>query len=153
MNGPRKNMRRSLLALLLALALPTLALAMSPHRGGGLAGRLEMLDLDEATRTQVDAILDAGRSEARALRKEARDAREAFRSLKQDASTDEATLVGAAARVRDAQFAARRHQIATFVQVREVVPADQLGSLQKEGHGRCRGGRSGGNVGDNAGER
>jgi Spy/CpxP family protein refolding chaperone len=147
MNGPRKNLRRSLLALLLALALPTLALAMSPHRGGGLAGRLETLDLDEATRTQVDAILDAGRGEARTLRKESRDAREAFRSLQRDGAA-EADLVAAAARVRDAQFAARRHQIATFVQLRDVVPADQLASLHEKGRGRC----AGGQRGDNAGE-
>jgi Spy/CpxP family protein refolding chaperone len=122
---------------MVALALPTLSLAMSPHRGGGLPAKLERLDLDDATRTQVDAILDAGRSEARTLRKQAREAREAFRSLKQNPGAEEAELVAAAAGVRDAQFAARRHQIATFVELREVIPADQLASLHERGRGRC----------------
>lgn len=152
MNGPRNPLRRWLPALLVAMALPTVALTATAERGGGLPARLERLELDETTRAQTDAILDAGRDEARALRKDAREAREAFRSLKQDASTEEAALVAAAARVRDARFAARRHQIGTFVQLREVLSADQLASLQEGGGRRCRGGHRGGSSDSDANE-
>jgi len=51
-----------------------------------------------------------------------------------------------AAAVRDAQFAARRHQIATFVELREVIPADQLTSLHERGRGRCHEGDASGNA-------
>ncbi len=135
---PSRSLIRILVVGALVASLPFMAFARPP--GGGPEARLERLGLDEVSQAQVDAILDASRTERRSLRRALRSSHETLRDLLKDRAAEEAVLLAQVERVSDAELALHKHRIATHLQLRSVLSDDQLEALFERGkrgrHGR-----------------
>lgn len=146
---PRRTAMTALLLAGLALAAP--AQARPFHGPGGPGGpgdwiqrHAEELGIDEATLAQIEAIVDASRSEGEAIFAEHRAAREAMHALLEqdepdfDAVMQQADVIGAI------DVRKHKHRLATMLKVRALLTPEQRGELRalkdemREGRGmRC----------------
>lgn len=125
----------SMLLLFAPFLGPSSALARPP--GDGMAKLVDQLDLDAATQSQVDAILDSKRDQRRALHRELRDARETMRDLMASADADEATLLGQAERIGAIEQERHALRIGTHLQLRSILSKDQMQSLAEAKRSRA----------------
>ncbi len=106
---------------------------------------IRVLDLDDAQRTEVRAIVDEARPQGRELGDSLRDARERFGELVKSDTLDTAELQSLADAQGDAIAAAMVTRAQVMHEIRGVLNADQLEQLdemlEKRGQ-RGRGGRN-----------
>ena len=110
-----------------------------PHRG--LARVIDGLDLDDATRTQVDAVLENARSEKEALRDDLHAARETLRELLAEAEPREAAVLAQADAIGVLESTRHRQRAETLLAVRQLIGAEawaefQASHAQRRGKGR-----------------
>lgn len=128
----------SIVLALTALAVTATAGPGKRGHGGGLARAIDGLELDAETRTSIDDILAAARSDREGRREVVREARQEMRALLASDASDEAilaqadTLAALKAEVHDAR-------LATLLEVRALLTPDQrqvLAEQRRERRGR-----------------
>jgi Spy/CpxP family protein refolding chaperone len=91
----------------------------------------EELGIDQATLGKIRAIVDASRTEGRALRDQVRTERRTMRALLDEATPDEASVMAQADVVGDAMTALKKHHLATMLKIRALLTPEQRAELDK----------------------
>jgi Spy/CpxP family protein refolding chaperone len=122
------------IAVAVGVGLAADAWAKGPGRfGHGAGARLERavekLELDEAKRAEVFAVIDAARPAGRALREKMRAAHEEMRALLEDASAGEEAVLAKADAVGALRTELAKHELRTLIQVRTRLSAEQQAQL------------------------
>lgn len=130
----------AILALLGAMSFATTALAQPPgqkhNRLMGLEHRIERLDLDAETRTNVYTIIDKARVEQRDLRYRLRKAYGAMRDLLEQETPDEAAVLAQADTLGTLRTEHRKQFLRTLLAVRAQLTPEQRDSLRQSIHDR-----------------
>ena len=110
--------------------------ACSGGRGhsGGIERHIDRLDLDDKTRAEAFAILDAARPTQRELRHEMRDARQELHARIQQDPVDEAAVYAQQDVLSALKNESRRLNLATMLQVRALLTPEQREQLRPRHH-------------------
>ena len=147
---------RSLLSLSLGAALLTGMIAAGaanarPHGPGcgvkasvdRLERRIERLELDDSARAAVYEVLDAARTQERALRVRMREAHDAMRALLDAEQPDPEAVLAQADVLGALRAEAHKRGVRTLLEVRSLLTPGQWAQLQREReHRRHRGDRT-----------
>lgn len=101
---------------------------------GGIERHIDRLDLDEKTRAEAFAILDAARPTQRELRREMRDARQELHARIQQDPVDEAAVYAQQDVLSALKNESRRLNLATMLQVRALLTPEQREQLRPRHH-------------------
>ena len=142
-----KTLNTLTLAVVTAGLLATPGLARpgdGPPRGGPpLARALEDVDLPDAVRTRVDAVLDEARSDQRALMRELRTAHETMRDLLDADDPTEKSIMAQADEIGRLRTAMEKGHLRTLLRVRGILSPDQRKELTRALKERMHHGRMG----------
>jgi Spy/CpxP family protein refolding chaperone len=129
----RRSATAALLLAGLALALPGHARPDRGHRGGAsgwFERHAEELGLDEATLTEIRAILDTSREQADAIYAEHRAAREAMHALLDQDEPDREAVMKQAEALGEIEVRKHKHRIETMLSIRAKLTPEQRAELR-----------------------
>lgn len=152
-NGKRRSLARG--AATAALLLAGIAVALPGQAKPGHHGKhgfrdagsfmlrhAEEIGVDEATRAEIQAIVDAAREEGKALHEEQRRAHEAMRELLDQAEPDADAVMRQAETIGAIDVRQQKHQLETLLAVRAKLTPEQRAALEarkeemREQHGK-----------------
>lgn len=149
---PRRTSMHLALALSAVVALAAMgagAASARPHGHGHgfdmlsmLETRVNALDLDEAKRAAVYAVIDGAKPAARELQAQLKTEHEAMRGALQSDTPDEATLMAHADRIGEITTELRKQQLRTLLAVHAQLTPEQREALRPK-HGERSYGRDG----------
>jgi len=118
------------LAVAIGLATPALAAGKSfGHHGPQLERAIERLELDDAQRTEIFALLDAARPAGRALREQIRAAHADLHASLAGPDVDESAVLARAEALGALRTTLSKHRLRTLIQVRERLSPAQREQL------------------------
>lgn len=148
-------------AVLALGASATVALASAPHGPPPppppLEERIESLDLDDATRDKIYAVLDAAEGARRQTQRALESSRRRMRALLADATASDEAIRAADRELDELEHRAHQQRTDVLLKVRAALPEKMRGSLappargerpEGRGQGRDGGPRRGGRCGD-----
>ena len=114
----------------LAAASPSKHGPHGPNMSSMLESRVEKLDLDEATRNAVYAIIDGSKSTERETKTRLRNEHESLRTLLKQESPDETAVLEHADRIGALMTELRKQQLRTLLAVRAQLTPEQREALR-----------------------
>ncbi len=142
MKSTFRNRRLVVAALAAAVALPAAAWAWPGHGRGHdehFERRIERLDLDEATRAQVEALFEEAREQRQSQREELRAAHQVLHEMLRSAESSEAALMEQAEQISELKLALQKDRIARMLALRDLIGPEQLAEILPERHRAGRG--------------
>lgn len=133
------------LAVAVGLGIGASAWAKGPGGHGGKGARLEraveQLELDEARRAEVFAVIDGARAEKRALRERIRTAHQEMKALLEDRGASEEAVLAKADAIGALRTELQKHELRTLLAVRARLSPEQQAQLAEAMQKRHCGGR------------